>query len=93
MAIFKNDTNTRIEFDVGIDTSEIEEAKVTILYPSGDKRIYDLQKQEDSKIVYLITDSDTLKEAGIYELQVKLFTNDEWKGSGNIVKLEVLNTL
>ena len=92
MTVYENDIGTKIEFDVGVDTANIAGAKVIMKKPNGERVEKDAELEDNSTIVYYLTEDGDLTPAGIFKLQVYIEL-DNWKGKGDIVSLPVAKAL
>jgi len=93
MAVFRGDVGTKIELDVGVDVADVISSSLIMRLPSGNKKSFDLDKDDEKNVLYYITDNGDLDEAGVYSMQARVNLKSGWSGASEIVKMEVLETL
>ena len=93
MAVFRGDVGTKIELDVGVDVADVISSSLIMRLPSGNKKSFDLDKDDEKNVLYYVTDNGDLDEAGVYSMQARVNLQTDWSGASEIVKMEVLETL
>ncbi len=87
--IYKNDTNTVLQFDIGIDSSNVTVAKIYYQKPSGDCGYWNATTVEGTNKIEYVTQDGDINESGNWYLQPYIELASGWKGRGDIIKMKV----
>lgn len=90
--VFKGDVGTILRFDVGVDSSSIQLAKILVRKPDNTLLEWNATPVSNStKIEYIVREGD-FNMSGIWKLQPYIELSD-WKGYGSIIALKVNKNL
>jgi hypothetical protein len=90
--IFVGDVGTELRFDIGVESADVQVAKIKVVKPDKSTVEWDaVVGPGDTEVSYTIQEGD-LDISGTWKLQVYVELPG-WKGHGSIVSMKVKETL